>query len=265
MENLVICAPTCYSSEFLIFLLESWERFASEYKLLIVVDGDVDDNISQMKDFWEKENVFVEVIHGERSKAHAHNVCLDVAKNKLGADYIFLLNDDMVLGTYWDYNLDDYKEVLDEGNIVSFRLCERGEYLNNSSIISYDKTFESVDDFNLDEWEEFSNNFYDNCVEEEVDVCAFSLVFPILLNSKYIDVYRFNEDIKIGGGIDADFCMTVFKSGKKAFKLIKNLVFHFSCGTQTKLIKMGKWRDNNDIFLKKWGKTIGECIDEMCY
>jgi len=264
MENLVICAPTCYSSEFLIFLLKSWERFASDYKLLIVIDGDVDDNILQMSDFWEKENVFVEVISGERSKPHAHNVCLDVARNKLGADYIFLLNDDMVLGAHWEYNLDEYKEVLDDGNIVSFRLCERGNFLSSSGVISYDKSFVSVEDFNLDELEVFTHNFYTNCVKKIDNGCPFSNVFPILFNSKYINKYRFDEELKLGGGIDTDFCMVVFKSGKEFFKLTKNLVFHFSCGTSNKLREAGKWRDNNDIFLKKWGKTIGECLDEMC-
>lgn len=252
IKEFVLATPTYNASEYLDVFLKSYKKYASDYPLVLVSDGSTD-NTKEVIESHDIKNLHVEYFESNKGQPIAYNTCLKKARDVFGAKYILMLNDDMVLGPFWDRGLSQYLESIDNGLILSLYYAYPGP--QGYGAVPYEAGGKDPYTFNLDQWDVFCRGYVHP--EDFVGKTGFGPGFPFIISSKLIDTYHFDEKFHTGGVLDTDFLFTLYLDGYEMERLAQNLCFHFSGGSTDKQKAQGIWIEHGTTFKDKWDLEVG--------
>ena len=248
MNDLVIAVPTYNTIEYLKVFLDSYNRYATGYKLVVVCDGSIDGT----KEFLEKRKDIVSTIFDKNyGKPRTYNTCLRAAAEECGAKYTLILNDDMVLGPNWDFGLSKWKKDLDNGSLVLLNYVE--PFAGSSAGYCFKEAGSFPEDFNMNRWEAFEKTLHSELLACSEEIMEMGPGMPYIISARTAEKYPYDNRFSQPCGCqDGDFLLRLYLNGHKIFRIKKNMVFHFGCGSNKKIRDAGLWVSGGQLFKDKW-------------
>jgi O-antigen biosynthesis protein len=261
--ELSVIIPTYNNKEYLRLLLLSLKTHSVvDFTIIVYVDGSTDGTYEMLLELQEQYDNLI-VLYNTENLGLTH--ALNTAVERATTPYLYLINDDMVVGPGWDIILNYAKH--DSGIIVSSSLIEPGVFVPVAPEFIHVNLGTSVQNFQMEAFEK--------AVEKHKSLQLVPGVNqPMLLSKKdYMTVGGWDNRFRKAPFSDIDFYVRLSLLGKEFYRAYDSVVYHFS-GKATRLegesaTTTQKYQtaehNNAKLFFDKWGYLDMHHIKKIPY